>query len=238
MVTAQGLINQGKIIAEAKRAMRERQIDSSKRFVKKLPSKVRSGSKQIKRYVSTKHPSKSSGVIRGLANMAFPTTQRSNYQGKKGYASRGRPKGTVKYKDDQGRPIDVFTWRRLQSAKRALIRYNLRAVQAKEQSERLPQYERQQYQPSSEQMDQQQPQQVQYQQPQQVQYQQPQYVAPQQQRRPIGTPFRSSGGRPYEPVPQERLAHSQTYADAVETVDLMSGRRYFKPKPRPEGWMR
>lgn len=31
---------------------------------------------------------------------------------------QGRPKGSVKYQDDSGKPIGVYEWRKLQSAKR------------------------------------------------------------------------------------------------------------------------
>jgi hypothetical protein len=41
--------------------------------------------------------------------------RRTGYQGKKGYAGRGRPRGSYKYTDVYGRPISVFEWRRLQT---------------------------------------------------------------------------------------------------------------------------
>jgi hypothetical protein len=57
-----------------------------------------------------------------------------------------------------------------------------------------------------------------------------------QQERPVGRVFRSYGGSPYPPVDRRPIAPSQQIPGYIETVDAFTGRRYLKPKPRPEKW--
>jgi hypothetical protein len=64
-----------------------------------------------------------------------------------GTGKRGRPKGSVTYRDDYGRPIGVFQWRALQSAKRTAYKAKIRQMQIQQKMQRVPRYETQQYTP-------------------------------------------------------------------------------------------
>jgi hypothetical protein len=195
--------------------------------------------------------------------MAFPVTSMSAYgsgaafktiQGVPG-RGRGRPRGSLdrRYAAYGG----VFGYRRFLSEQRKIARARLQQQQMMMKQQRIPQYEQQQYQQQVSQQEQQLPpelqgqgvtpeysqfqqEQAQMQQvPQQVQYEQPQqYQQPQPQQQEIRTPFKSSGGSPYPPVPRQGLTPTrQTIQQGyVESVDAFTGRRFMKQLPKTERW--
>jgi len=162
----------------------------------------------------------------------------------------GRPKGSVKFvSQTTGQPIGVYQWRKEQRALKRMARdqqmmAQMRAMQQYPQmvAQRAYNQQMQQQQQVIEQQPQYRQPLPQYQQPQPV-YQQPyhtQQMPQQPQQRAIGTVFRSSGGSPYPPVDRRPLqATNQTIPQGyVESVDVMTGRRYLKPVPRAEAWIR
>lgn len=56
------------------------------------------------------------------------------------------------------------------------------------------------------------------------------------QKKPIGTVFRSFGGKPYPPVETRPLA-SPREGDYYEDVDLMTGRRFLRRRLPAEAWI-
>jgi hypothetical protein len=66
---------------------------------------------------------------------------------------------------------------------------------------------------------------------QQVVYQRP----PQREIVPV---FKSSGGHPYTPVPQERPIANSPNSEYYEDKDLMTGKMIIKRRPQSEAWIR
>ena len=199
-------------------------------------------------------------AVKKSIRMVFPVIPASAipsataYQGKTGKQGRGRPKGTTKY------PGGIYQWRKLQRAAKAQAKYQtlLRQSQAMQQYPRMQaaravQLQQQQMQQQPQQVPQAQvPQQrlletqgYQQQMPQE-QYQEYNYpqqypqAQPQPQQREIVPVFKSSGGHPYPPVNNQplQLAKQTVPQGYIETVDLMTGRRYFKQLPQAEAWVR
>jgi len=57
----------------------------------------------------------------------------TKYQGKKGHARRGRPKGSYKYFIPGKGPVSVFTWRKYLSQQKQLMKMRLQQLKAKQQ---------------------------------------------------------------------------------------------------------
>lgn len=162
------------------------------------------------------------------------------------HSGRGRPTGSYKYFVG-GRPVSVFTYRKVMARQRAYQR--LLAAQKMAETGAMPTYQSpyqsqasytaslqpQQYQPSQIPINSYTPQ-LQAQQQASMQAQmafQPQ--APVQ--REIKTVFKSFGGSPYPPVNPQPLMASDPYSAYVEDVDLMTGRRFLKMRPKAEKWI-
>jgi hypothetical protein len=157
---------------------------------------------------------------------------------------KGRPKGTLdpRYAAYGG----VYGYRRYKSMMKKQEKLQVQQMQMAMRQARQPQYEQQQYQQQVQMSQQQLPQEMQgqniqtdysqFQQAEQQVPQEPQY--PQQQQREIRTPFKSSGGSPYPPVPRQGLTPTrQTIQQGyVESVDAFTGRRFLKQLPQKERW--
>lgn len=151
---------------------------------------------------------------------------------------KGRPVGTVKYRDAQGNPMGVYQYRKYRSAMNKMQRYQESLAQQQnvypQQLQQLQQMQMQLQSPTS-------------QQPQSapvstMSYQQPYPQAPPQAiRRPVVDVFKSSGGKPYpslegtQPLTPTRQTIPQGY---IEEADMFSGRRILKPAYRAENWIR
>jgi hypothetical protein len=70
-------------------------------------------------------------VARGSTPIRNFGRKKQAYQGKKGHAGRGRPSGSYKYRMPDGRPVDVFTWRRYVSQQRAIAKQNYQMQMAR-----------------------------------------------------------------------------------------------------------
>ena len=198
--------------------------------------------------------------------MAFPMPSMQSYGSGSGDKTisgvpgrgRGRPRGSLdkRYAQYGG----VFGYRRYVSDQKRALRIQFQRQQQMMKmnaQKQMPQYEQQQYQQQQQEQQlppelqgqsvtpdysQYQAQQAQYEQPQQVQQvQYPQQYQVQQQEpspREIKTVFKGSGGSPYPPVPKQGLTPTrQTIQQGyVESVDLMTGRRFMKQLPQKERW--
>lgn len=161
--------------------------------------------------------------IKQLGNRPFGTTEsysNTGYSqgksGKKPGGGRGRPKGSYKHYDPSGKPISVFQFRKLQSARNAAKKYA--------QYSQANQYQQTAYA---------RPQQVgPYSRPvMQQQFQQQQFQQPQVQQ---------LGNIPQNRVPgltvnNQPLQNSYEY---YEDTDLMTGQRRLVRRPQPEAWTR